>query len=328
MKSKFFGLNAKLALAVLAVGTMFTSCYDSENGDVTQPYVAPNPIYTFTGTVVNDVTGAPVEGASVTLSGAATATAVTTDEQGTYQFVLTPANGITGSVNVVVANGKDVQGNEFTGKTATIDNVVAIEKGQTVIYYKNVVVNYETYIPEGLTINESVSTTTDKSEMQGHSEDEANYSAALDIINDTESPMYIMRQFEVKSGSELVKDAAEIFGPANRGITDNEDAKEAIKNYIIRDLGVDPSTGFGTTIAQYEYTLAPNCALNGVTITYTFETKNYDFTYQGESVHIQTRTILSVAFSSEPVARDKYHGHGHSHGDEPNAGGGIIAPEL
>ena len=29
MKSKFFSLNAKLALAVLAVGTMFTGCYDS-----------------------------------------------------------------------------------------------------------------------------------------------------------------------------------------------------------------------------------------------------------------------------------------------------------
>ena len=38
MKSKFFSLNAKLALAVLAVGTMFTGCYDSENGDVNKPY--------------------------------------------------------------------------------------------------------------------------------------------------------------------------------------------------------------------------------------------------------------------------------------------------
>ena len=43
MKSKFFSLNAKLALAVLAVGTMFTGCYDSENGDVNKPYVAPDP---------------------------------------------------------------------------------------------------------------------------------------------------------------------------------------------------------------------------------------------------------------------------------------------
>ena len=38
MKSKFFGLSAKLALAVLAVGTTLTSCYDSENGDVNKPY--------------------------------------------------------------------------------------------------------------------------------------------------------------------------------------------------------------------------------------------------------------------------------------------------
>ena len=37
MKSKFFGLNSKLALAVLAVGTMFTACYDSGNGEVVKP---------------------------------------------------------------------------------------------------------------------------------------------------------------------------------------------------------------------------------------------------------------------------------------------------
>ena len=329
MKSKFFGLNAKLALAVLAVGTMFTSCYDSENGDVTQPYQAPNPIYTFTGTVINDVTGAPVEGASVSLTGAATANSVKTDEQGTYQFVLTPASGITGTVNVVVADGTDSQGNEFKGKTATIENVVAIEKGQTVIYYKNVVVNYETYIPEGLEVSSSSSTTTQDSEMQGHDETGKGYNEYLDISNESDSPMYIVRTFNVHTGSELVEDKADIFVSTNRGITDNEDAKAAIRNYIINDLGgVDPSAGFTTEPAQYEYTLPPYCALNAVVISYQFETKNYDFTYQGESVHVVTRTVLSVTFASKTVAADQYHGHGHGHGDTPNAGGGIAVPEL
>lgn len=71
MKSKFFGFTAKLAMAILAVGTMFTSCYDSENGDVTKPYVAPDPVYLISGTITDVETGAAITDATITVNGTA-----------------------------------------------------------------------------------------------------------------------------------------------------------------------------------------------------------------------------------------------------------------
>lgn len=69
MKSIFSSLNAKLALAVLAVGTMFASCYDSENGDVTVN-VKPDPAkYYIAGNVTNAETGEKLEGAVITMNG-------------------------------------------------------------------------------------------------------------------------------------------------------------------------------------------------------------------------------------------------------------------
>ena len=57
MKSRFFGLSAKLALAVLAVGFTFTSCYDSANDGIIVPgdvdVVIPAPKYEVTGYVTD-----------------------------------------------------------------------------------------------------------------------------------------------------------------------------------------------------------------------------------------------------------------------------------
>ena len=107
MKSKFFGLNAKLALAVLAVGTMFTSCYDSENGDVTKPYVAPDAVYSFQGVVTNNITGEGVEGATIAFTGAVTGTA-TTDAWGNYELTVTQKDGVAGTVNMAVSDTEAV----------------------------------------------------------------------------------------------------------------------------------------------------------------------------------------------------------------------------
>ena len=66
MKSKFFGINAKMALAALAVCGLFTSCYEKEEIDA--PKVA-NPVYVITGNVISASTGTPVANATVTISG-------------------------------------------------------------------------------------------------------------------------------------------------------------------------------------------------------------------------------------------------------------------
>lgn len=69
MKSKFFGLSAKLALAILAVGTTMTSCYDSENVDIIAPDGEPDPAkYVIVGNVTDGETGEYISGADVQIT--------------------------------------------------------------------------------------------------------------------------------------------------------------------------------------------------------------------------------------------------------------------
>lgn len=324
MKSKLFGLNAKLALAVLAVGTMFTSCYDSENGDVTKPYTPENAVYTIVGTVSNDVTGAPVAGATVTLSGAISAT-TTTDSQGLYQVVKSCSGGVAGSVTVAVSATNDYNAAEETFNVEQIDN------GQSVIYYKNIIVNYVAYLPDGLKVDVATNTTSATNQFQGEDSEGDNYVESLDLINNTDDAMYIIRDFNVWTGTRISDDPADIYNfTTTKGIVDDENAIADIKKYVRGNLGLvaDPTNEFGVSKAQYSFTIAPLCALQSITVTYTYETKDFNFTYKNEAVKVTTQRVVSVTFSNSQVSVGHYHGHGHGHGDDANAGGGIIDPEL
>ena len=73
MKSLFSGLSAKLALAVLAVGTMFTSCYDSENVDIVKP-ADPEAVYYIAGNITDAKTGEALPGAKVLMDETTTVT--------------------------------------------------------------------------------------------------------------------------------------------------------------------------------------------------------------------------------------------------------------
>jgi hypothetical protein len=102
MKSRFFGLSAKLALAALAVGFTFTSCYDSANENVVVPVtpgevILPAPMYEITGYVTDFLTGSAVEGAIVAtpLGGA------TTDGTGFYK--VTSGSAASGQVEISAA---------------------------------------------------------------------------------------------------------------------------------------------------------------------------------------------------------------------------------
>ena len=102
MKSRFFGLSAKLALAALAVGLTFTSCYDSANENVVVPVtpgevVLPAPMYEITGYVTDFLTGNAIEGATVnTPLGVAT-----TDGTGFYK--VTSGSAASGQVEIAAA---------------------------------------------------------------------------------------------------------------------------------------------------------------------------------------------------------------------------------
>ena len=104
MKSIFSSLNAKLALAVLAVGTMFASCYDSENGDVT---VNPKPDpakYVIAGNLTDAATSAAVSPATTDVRVTIDNAEVTVDENG---FFVKEDVGSGSHVVEVIASGYD-----------------------------------------------------------------------------------------------------------------------------------------------------------------------------------------------------------------------------
>ena len=313
MKSKFFGVTAKLAIAILAVGTMFTSCYDSENGDVTKPYKAPDAVYSFIGTVTNNITGAPVSGASVALSGAVTATA-TTDANGVYQAVVQIDGGAEGVVTVAVA----AKAGEYEAASANID-VQKMSNGQAITYYKNIVVSYTEYIPDGLKYTTSSKTDAKDVVLSGENEEYP----GLDIMNRDSEPLLITRNFIVNEGTVVVSQDPEVY-TLTKAVS--AEVLDAVRNIINADLGgVAPTKEFGKKTTPFSILVAPMSALKNVTVSYLYEDKTYNFTYGSDKITVVTRRIVSVSFDYSETSFNHYHGHGHghSHGDDLNAGGGI-----
>ena len=104
MKSKLFGLGAKMALALLAVGMTVTSCYDSENVDIIQPDQPVAPKYYIAGNITDAETGDIVTNATVTIDG----TAVTLTNGAFNQEVSVGDAGASFVVAVVADGYRDV----------------------------------------------------------------------------------------------------------------------------------------------------------------------------------------------------------------------------
>lgn len=312
MKSKFFGFTAKLAMAILAVGTMFTSCYDSENGDVSKPYKAPDAVYTFVVTVSNGITGKPVEGATVT----ADSTACAGVGNGVYQAVVT--NDQTGTkmpstVTVSVAAGSD-----YEAATATV-NVATIENGQAITCYANIIVNPTKYEPEGLKVETSSNLASETGSFTGDKTlegDNVEYVENMDIINSSDDPMQVTKNIKVFIGAKYVQEPAQ---------TKAIDVIAELKKYIESVEGT-VGTDFSTEVRPYSFLLPAKSALQKISVQYMYDDKTFNFTYNGVSYVAKTRRVVSVIFSNTPVLTEMYHGHGHGHGHggDLNAGGGIF----
>ena len=312
MKSKFFGFTAKLAMAILAVGTMFTSCYDSENGDVSKPYKAPDAVYTFVVTVSNGITGKHVEGATVT----AGSTACAGVGNGVYQAVVT--NDQTGTkmpstVTVSVAAGSD-----YEAATATV-NVATIENGQAITCYANIIVNPTKYEPEGLKVETSSNLASETGSFTGDKTlegDNVEYVENMDIINSSDDPMQVTKNIKVFIGAKYVQEPAQ---------TKAIDVIAELKKYIESVEGT-VGTDFSTEVRPYSFLLPAKSALQKISVQYMYDDKTFNFTYNGVSYVAKTRRVVSVIFSNTPVLTEMYHGHGHGHGHggDLNAGGGIF----
>lgn len=305
-------LPAKLAMAILAVGTMFTSCYDSENGDVSKPYKAPDAVYTFVVTVSNGITGKPVEGATVT----AGSTACAGVGNGVYQAVVT--NDQTGTkmpstVTVSVAAGSD-----YEAATATV-NVATIENGQAITCYANIIVNPTKYEPEGLKVETSSNLASETGSFTGDKTlegDNVEYVENMDIINSSDDPMQVTKNIKVFIGAKYVQEPAQ---------TKAIDVIAELKKYIESVEGT-VGTDFSTEVRPYSFLLPAKSALQKISVQYMYDDKTFNFTYNGVSYVAKTRRVVSVIFSNTPVLTEMYHGHGHGHGHggDLNAGGGIF----
>lgn len=318
MKCKFFGATAKLAMAILAVGAMFTSCYDSENGDVTKPYKAPDAVYTFVVTVTNGITGNPVTDADVTV-GTASFEEV---GNGVYQKVVINDQTGTKMASTVTVNVAE-KTNEYAA-ASTIVEVADITNGQAITCYANIVVNPTVFIPEGMKVEVSTKTTSGTESYTGdevYSKQEyIEFDSSLDIINRTDEPMLISRDITHPTGIKYLVEPR----VATRAIN----VPDEIHKYIKKAEGVNDITGEFTEIDKktYSFLLPAASALQKISIQYIYDDKTYAVAYGEHSYTAETRRVASVIFSNTPVLLNMYHGHGHGHGHggDLNAGGGIF----
>lgn len=296
MKSKFFGATAKLALAILAVGTMFTSCYDSENGDVTKPYVAPDPVYTISGTVTDALTNQILTSATITVNGTAA-----TNSDGTYA-----AKGQAGANTVVVS----ATGYETVTRNVTI---AALEKGEA----STTVVNVALTANGSININDVTVAYTSTPEVQTHVLTKEDH-VGLDLTADENSASFV-RNFDITVGAEITPALETVFASAPAGLLDYA------KSYLGAIIGQFGEKKVVPT--PYTIVIPPNFCVQSVTIIYDGVVTEYTFTYKGEAYKLTVTGLKSYSFSTQFLPNHGFthsHGHGHGHDGNLNAGGGIF----
>ena len=305
MKSKFFGISTKLVLALLAFsGTMLTSCYETENGDVKVPFELPDPAYAISGRVVDGATGLGIPGATVNASLA------TTDAQGNYNFMTTTA----GTLNLTFAKA------DYKDATASV-NITALKKGQLGSYVISVTMFREGYVKHLIPIVdylgvEFVNIATFKAD-EIHQVDWVNNSA-------TEG-MDVSLKITVDSGYKY-EDAAQFNGIS-------PEFKAAIIAHINDYFGEEPvasGAAFNTKEDYYKLVLAPLKSLESVTVTTSYYQITLMFIYGGETAKITVLTPYWYEYSNKQRSNAHGHGlgHGNGHGDDLNAGGGALDPVV
>lgn len=298
MKSRFFGLSAKLALAVLAVGFTFTSCYDSASDNVVVPVTPgqielPAPVYEITGYVTDFLTGSAISGATVsTPLGSAS-----TDATGYYK--VSSGTAASGTVEISAADYQNV--------SLTL-NITALKTGMA-SYTVNAALKKDGYV-DGVTVNQlgTGSETTVITEGLG------------ELVNDGDAT--------TKSVVLAVKQGARW----NKGVTRADNT--AFLNYIKAVYGITyVGENFVPTEKTYDINLAANSYVKSITVTTEYVTEGFFMPGEAEANVIDRvlRTIIDPQFVSidhghDHDGHDGHDGHG-SHGDGSNPGGGVGGAE-
>ncbi|WP_239059602.1 carboxypeptidase-like regulatory domain-containing protein [Bacteroides sp. 224] len=317
MKSKLFGFNAKLALALLAIsGTMFTSCYESDKEDVyiPKPTELPEPVYTIAGTVTDLITGKGIAEATVTFTATGSTVTTKTDAAGgfsvhenvmatTYSVVVTPKNT-----------------NEYDASVARSLVVTQLSKGQSAAYMFNEVLNPKDFKPEGVrtvSSSENAGTTPKKYEADEHKE-------SLDIVNTTNKDWQYYVDIEVNTGGVVIEggDLVNLTRAAA-----SAELKAYITNFLkgrYIPLKVDKDENFVKGYHTFQFSLPANTFLKSLTVITKYYTDTHKFIYGDDTFTVKVKYPYAYELAPERENVQQYHGHGH--GNDDNAGGGIIAP--
>lgn len=324
MKSKFFGLSAKLALAILAVGTTMTSCYDSENVDI----VAPNPVepakYVIAGNLTDGTTGMAIDptvtNVEVTIGGAS----VTVDANGYFE-----QDGLNPGAHVV-----EVKAEGYYDAKRTI---YLQEVGDGGISYGNA--DFVLYGPEaGVTLPDS---DVPASDAQGNvilDQEKANLLAVFENLGiDTETV-----ELKVENGktiltapaetntavgesltvtlpyyggfaSTVALEADDIF---TKSITDGQIWNASAEALLNLPYGLVQGTG----TREYTITCGGNESIISYTLTIVFENRTLSFEGAEGTVMYQSSWSVDPEYDSHDN-HDSHDSH-NNHGDGNGAGGG------
>lgn len=314
MKSKLFSLNAKLALAVLAVSSMFASCYDSENGDVTKPYTPQPAAYYVAGTITDLETGEALE-ATVKVNGHEVEV-----NDGSYNSVVGES-----SVAKEGSNTVEVTCEGYVSVTRNVE-IPKVEAGQSYVAAVNVAMSkIKDPVEPTLEVNVDVKSTWKSVDHVINSTTGENQDLQLDLIAEDEPFTVDFLNFEVEVGANLIKQT-----PA----ADQLSAEFAawIENYIGEQEGQLEKS---TVTVPYVFTIPTWNWLKAIHVLYVYGQRVYTFTTNGENpetCEVVINRINSHQFSAEFELNHNFshsHGHGHGHGDgNVNAGGGILTPEM
>lgn len=322
VKSKFLGLGAKLATALLVFcGTVLTGCY-SENDDVAIPYVESDPIYTITG-VVLDGTGRPLQGVAVSVASNGPSSRAIADISST---------GANGLYSISSKNNKYGKRESGTNAPNKGDNTVTFNyNGQTISF----TVNLETgvsggasigtqnvvFVEGGTTLPELPSCTVKEVPSSKTVTYTSTSDPNLDIVNMNDVEKTYSLNVILPEGSKFVagKSIEEAF--ANVTPANIKDGLIAYAKVQIGDVKEITNMDY-----PYEFKLPARSFLDKLIVNSFMSTKTYTITYSNTPYVIEFTKYGTYTVNREYASWDHSHGHGHGHGhgEDYNAGGGIV----
>lgn len=318
MKSRFLGFSAKLAFAVLAVGTMFTSCYEKEEIDVT-PGTKPEPAkYVIVGNVTALNTGEALV-ATVTIDG----TAVTVNENGYFE-----KNDLTAGSHVVKAvmnNYFDAVKTVYLPETAaggvcvvSADFALADASSKVVEPDQQVVPATEEQAKEMIAKNaETIIDAFKSAGIEGVSEEDLVFDpetgkATLKVPADASAAvgeaLTVKLPYFTGFSSSVAPEDDNIF---TKAVTEGQIWLASASNVLGREYGLNA----GTKEVTFSAVAGKSIAAYNVTIVF----KNEVYVFNGA----EGTVMYQESWKAEPTyeSHDSHDSH-DGHGGNPGAGGG------